>query len=110
MTDKPIFTDERTVAAQNASYRWAYLFLSFGMLLSAAYRSFVWHEQPWDLLALVVAGGFVATLYQASQRVLSRRWAMTTVATMIVAGVVAAIMRARPTNTRRASSFTMRSR
>ena len=41
--------DERTTAIENASYRWAYLFLSFGLLLVVAYRSFARQESPWDL-------------------------------------------------------------
>ena len=32
--------DERTVAVENASYRWAYLFLSFGLLALVAYILF----------------------------------------------------------------------
>ena len=54
--------DERTVAVENTSYRWAYLFLSFGILVLVAYRSFVHHETAWDMLGLVVVGGVLSTL------------------------------------------------
>ncbi len=66
--------DERTIAVENASYRWSYLFLSYGLLVLIAYRSFVYHQSPWDLLALVVLGGVVGVAYQGFQRVLSKRW------------------------------------
>jgi hypothetical protein len=67
--------DERTVSVENASYRWAYLLLSFALLVDVALRSFLYREAAWDLLGLVVAGGAVTTAYQAGQRVLTRRWA-----------------------------------
>ena len=92
MTTGPILRDERTVAVENASYRWAYLVLSFGLLLSTAYRGFVRNESSWDLLALVVVGGAVATLYQGGHRVLSRRWALASVAAVVLALVLAAVL------------------
>ena len=84
--------DERTVAVENASYRWAYLFLSFGILVLVAYRSFVHHESPWDLLLLVVLGGGVGTAYQGTHRVLSKRWAVTSLLAIVVAAALAAII------------------
>ena len=57
MTGTVVHRDERTTAVENASYRWAYLVLSFGLLLIVAFRSFVYGESAWDLLALVVLGG-----------------------------------------------------
>lgn len=89
MTAKPIMRDERTVTIENASYRWAYLFLSFGLLVSTAYRSFVLHETSWDLLGLVIAGGVIASVYQGGKGVLSRRWAMMTIASAALAALVA---------------------
>jgi len=89
MTGKPIIRDERTVATENASYRWAYLVLSFGLLASTAYRAFARHESAWDLLALVIVGGAVATFYQGSERVLSKRWAVASAAAVLLALVVA---------------------
>ena len=89
MNANAVVRDERTIATENASYRWAYLLLSYGLLASIMYRSFVIHESTWDLMALVIAGGVVASLYQGQQRVLSRRWAMMTAASMAIAVVVA---------------------
>lgn len=83
--------DERTVSVENTSYRWAYLFLSFGLLVSVAYRAFARSEQSWDLLALVIAGGAIATLYQGKQHVLGRRWAVL-IASAVAAAVVLAVV------------------
>lgn len=84
--------DERTVAVENAGYRWAYLFLSFGILILVAYRSFVNHESPWDLLLLVVLGGGVGTIYQGSHRVLTKHWAAASLLAIVVAAILAAII------------------
>lgn len=77
--------DERTIAVENASYRWAYLVLSFGLLFLVAYRSLIHREQPWDLLALVVLGGVFSSVYQGFRKVLSPRWAAITVVTILIA-------------------------
>ena len=62
--------DERTVAVENASYRWAYLVVTFALLVDMMYRSLVRHEAAWDLMALVIVGGAVCTVYQARQKTL----------------------------------------
>jgi hypothetical protein len=92
MIAQPIMRDERTVATENASYRWAYLVLSFGLLVSTAYRAFARHESSWDLLALVILGGAVATFYQGKRRVLSRRWAVASAAAALLALVFAVVL------------------
>jgi hypothetical protein len=85
--------DERTVSVENVSYRYAYLFLSYGLLISTGYRAFVRDEPSWDLIGLVIVGGAIAALYQGRQRVLSRRWAVLTArATVGAAGVAALIV------------------
>jgi hypothetical protein len=84
--------DERTVAVENASYRWSYLFLTFGLLAVVAYRSFVRDESPWDLLALVVLSGGVGTAYQGARRVLSRQWALVSLAAVVLALALAALL------------------
>lgn len=90
-TSPTVARDERTVAVENASYRWAYLFLSFGLLALVAYRSFVEHESAWDLMALVVLGGVLSAAYQGIHKVLTAQWAVTCVLTVVAAGVLAAI-------------------
>jgi hypothetical protein len=92
MNAQPIMRDERTVAIENASYRWAYLILSFGLLVSTAYRSFALHESAWDLLGLVIIGGAVANFYQGKGGVLSRRWAAASAAAAVLAIVFAVVL------------------
>ena len=81
--------DERTESVENASYRLSYLTLSFGLLVISAYRSFVFHEATWDLLALVIVAGGINAVYQASRRVLYPRWAAMAVVTFVVAALLA---------------------
>jgi hypothetical protein len=47
-------------------------------------------ETNWDLLALVIVSGFVTTVYQGTQRILSRRWLLITLATAVLAAIIAA--------------------
>ncbi|HTG99575.1 MAG TPA: hypothetical protein VL882_04870 [Vicinamibacterales bacterium] len=92
MNAHPVDRDERTVAVENASYRWAYLVLSFGLLVIVMYRSFAWRESAWDLLGLVVAGGIVPLLYQSSNHILSTRSAMKLLVAAVVGGLLAGCM------------------
>jgi hypothetical protein len=91
-TPQCVERDERTVAVENASYRWAYLLLTYALLVDVMYRSLVRHEATWDLLGLVVVGGAVCTLYQARQKILGHGWVMKLVLAACVAGVVAAVL------------------
>jgi hypothetical protein len=90
MLESPTLRDERTEFVENSSYRWAYLLLSYGVLASVAYRSFARNETSWDLLALVIGAGAIATLYQGKHRVLSARWAMLTWVAIGLAAVIGA--------------------
>jgi hypothetical protein len=90
MNAHPVDRDERTIAVENASYRWAYLVVSFGLLVIVMYRSFAWRESAWDLLGLVVAGGIVPLIYQSSSHVLSTRSAKQLLLAAVVGGLVAA--------------------
>ena len=95
MTSVDVVRDERTQSVENTSYKYAYLVLSYGLLMAVAYRSFVLEEQSWDLLALVLLGGVVTTSFQASARILTRRWGLLTVAVLVIALVMAAIIATR---------------
>ena len=92
MTANAVDRDERTVAVENASYKAAYLFLSYGLLGVTAYRGFVREESAWDLLALVILGGVVAAVYQGRERTLSRRWSLTSAVAVLVALVLAVLL------------------
>jgi hypothetical protein len=84
--------DERTIAVENASYRWAYLWMSFGLLGLVSYRSFVHHESAWDMLGLIVLGGVLSTAYQGYHGVLTRQWAIACLVTVAMSGVLAAVI------------------
>lgn len=84
--------DERTIAVENASYRWGYLLLAFGLLAVVSYRGFIWGESNWDLLALVVLSSVATTIYQGVQQVLSGRWLLLAATTALLAVIVAAII------------------
>ncbi len=92
MSNSPVSRDERTLAVENASYRLAYLVLSFGLLLSVAVRGLVFNQASWDLLALVILGGGVATFHQGTQQILSRRWAAMAFAAGLVGAIVAIVI------------------
>ena len=89
MKNEIVTRDERTTAVENASYRRAYVVLSFGLLLIASYRALMWNETTFDLLALVILGGIVSTWHQGVQGILTRRWALLAVVTALVAAIVA---------------------
>jgi hypothetical protein len=84
--------DERTLVVENVGFRWAYHFLSFGLLAAVGYRSLAHDEAAWDLLSLVVLGGLVASGYQWSHRVLTKRWVVNVLASMLAAAVLAALL------------------
>jgi len=91
-TPASVGRDERTVAVENASYRWAYLLLSFALLVDVAYRGLVRREGAWDLMALVIGAGAVCTAYQARHQVLTRGWVTTALLAVGVAAVLAALI------------------
>jgi hypothetical protein len=88
---QPVFRDERTVAVENAGYRWAYLTLSFGLLLIVAYRGFVLGQPSWELLALDVLGGLVGSVYQVAHNVITRSWFIALGLCMGLAAILAAV-------------------
>ena len=92
MTLSDVHRDERTLQVENASYRWAFHVFAYGLLLIVAYRSYVANEAAWDLLALVVIGGAVASAYQWTHDILTKRSAATAAAGMVLAALVAMIL------------------
>ncbi len=87
----PVERDERTLAVENASYRWVYGLLTYALLVDVMYRGLVRHEAAWDLMALVIVGGAIATVYQARQKILTRGWVMKVVLLACLAGIIGAI-------------------
>ena len=86
-----VVRDERETHVDQAADRLSYLVLSFGLLAIVAYRSFAAGEASWDLLGLVVLGGFVGTAYRIQKRAVSQQWGLLVVLTVAVALVLAAI-------------------
>ncbi len=86
MNTQSIDREEHTVGIEKASYRFAFLVISAGLLITVAYRSFALHQKNWDLLSLVILGGITA-LYRGTHKDLSRRWMMATMATVSIAGL-----------------------
>lgn len=91
MTNAPVERDERTTAVENAGYRWAYLFLSFGLLLIVAVRGSMYGEASWDLMALVVLGGGVHFAFRTFHGALYKSLALR-VAVAIIAAVLLAVL------------------
>lgn len=89
MSTGTVHRDERTEAVENASYRLAYLVVSFGLLAAVVYRALALDESSWDLIALVVIGGLAATVYQGRRGVLTSRWMIAAVGTAVGAAVLA---------------------
>lgn len=87
--------DERESAVDSAADRLSFLVLAYGLLVIAAIRSFN-GDATWDLLGLVVLAGVVGLGFRLRQRVVSNRWALVLVATVLIAAVVAAIVAAFP--------------
>lgn len=87
-----VLRDERTLAIENASYRWGYTVLAYGVLLSAGYRGLVRGEAGWDLLGLVIASGLVTAGYQGRRGVLTRQSVGIALAAFLLAAMVAAAL------------------
>ena len=90
MIGKDVVRDERTVSVENASYRWGYMVLAYGILASVAYRGLVHEQANWELLAVVVVSGVVTTFWQGRRKVLSRRSVALVLAAVALAALLAA--------------------
>jgi len=70
-TPKNVIRDERTVAVENAGYKWACIFLIYALLMEVVYRGVVCKEAAWDLFALACVPGVICAIYQARRKTLS---------------------------------------
>ena len=84
--------DDRQAQVDLSADRIAYLVVSYGLLVSVAYRSFVNGDANWDLIGLVVLGGIVGVASRVRQGAVSRRWTLMLVATVAIAFVVACVL------------------
>jgi hypothetical protein len=92
MSNQPtILRDERTVVVENASYKWACIFITFALFIDVAYRGLVRNEAAWDLMALACVPGIISTIYQARQKTMEGWVAVVMVcAAVVVAAYIAA--------------------
>ena len=90
-THQSIERDERTVAVENAGYKWAYIFIAFTLLIDVAYRAAVRHEAAWDLMALAIVPSLACTMYQARQKTLAHGWLKAAVLIACLGAVVGII-------------------
>ena len=68
ITHQSVVRDERTVAVENASYKWACIFVIYALFIDVIYRGAVRNEAAWDLLALATVPGVICTVYQARRK------------------------------------------
>jgi len=92
MTDPLVERDERTTAVENAGYKWAYLFVSFGLLAIVAVRGRMNGEASWDLLALVVLGGVVHAVFRAFHGALYQRLALRIAVALVAAALLGTVL------------------
>ena len=90
-THQSVVQDERTLAVENASYRWAYIVVTYGLLLDVMYRG-VRNEAAWDLMALVIGGGAICAVYQARQKTLAKGWLNKATLVACLTGIIAAVV------------------
>jgi hypothetical protein len=90
-TTSSVKRDERTVAVENTSYKWAYILITYALLIDVIYRGIVHKEAAWDLLALVIAGGAVCTVFQARQKILAHGWVRDVMLVALIGAVIAGI-------------------
>lgn len=81
--------DERERAVDNAADRLSFLVLAYGLLLIVAVRASN-GEATWDLLGLVIVGGFAGLAYRLQKGVASRPWMLVLLGTILI-GAVGAI-------------------
>lgn len=62
-SQQSVARDERTVAVENAAFKWAYHVLFFGLMLDCLYRLKIRHEETGDLFALAGVSVAVCTFY-----------------------------------------------
>ena len=92
MINNKVEKDERAIDVEKASYSLGYKVMAFAILIDVIYRSMKMGEAPWDLLAIVILGGLVSSVYQAQRKVWTRSWVRATILVFAVAAGVAVIM------------------
>jgi riboflavin transporter FmnP len=84
--------DERETAVDRTGDQLAYIVMSVALLLIVAYRGLFVGEASWDLMAVVLLGGAVATGYRVWKRVCSPRQLLTATLVGGLAGAVTLVV------------------
>lgn len=97
-TERPMKRDERTVAVENAAYKWGFYTLFIGLLLDCLYRHKVRNEDIGDLLLVGCVSAAVVSVYLFRHKAAVTHWpwrrrkTVTIIAVSFVASVLAGII------------------
>lgn len=84
-----VINDERSESVRQRSQSTSFVVMSFLLLVDVIYRSLVRNEASWDLLAIVVIGGFVSAALNVRQGILTKRHWRVKATAVIVAALIA---------------------
>ena len=73
-TTRSVVRDERTMAVENASCKWAWHFLVWPLIIDAMYRQHALNEEVGDLVALVCVSSAIAIVYQYRHKAVVSYW------------------------------------
>lgn len=73
-TEQPVKRDERTVAVENASFKWAYYFLVWALLIDAWYRHKIRNEDIGDLVILACVSAAIGHVYLIRHKAVVSNW------------------------------------
>ena len=76
--------DERFVAVEKSSTSLAFWILTFAIMADIFYRNMVLKQNTWDLWGILGIANFVAVLYQARYKILSRTNAIITIVVFLL--------------------------
>ena len=94
-TELAVKRDERTVAVENASFRWSWNFLVWPLILDSLYRQKTLHQEVGDLIALICVSSAIGFVYQWRHKVAVSHWPWqweTTAIVLTVSMVVALLI------------------
>ena len=73
-TEQPVKRDERTVAVENAAFKWGFYSFYLGLLLDCLYRDKVRNEGIGDLFVVLGVGVAVVTVYLIRHKAVVSYW------------------------------------
>ena len=93
-TEQPLKRDERTVAVENAAYKWGFHTLCIGTLLNCLYRHKVRNEDIGDLLLVGCVSVAVVSVYLFRHKaaVTYWPWRWKKIVTIIAVSFVAVVL------------------